>query len=152
MSWNGDNKLEFNVYKKLGELAKYLNVESHHHRHHKTAVLSGVELHLALLTIMTDDNADVSLSEIYPDKHEALLSIAGQLKLGRRIRTMREVLTYEPRSNNTRREKGSRHIDKSDTFFICKYATLGHRHRPINQVIKRVRNSYRLKWLRPRVI
>jgi hypothetical protein len=41
-----------------------------------TAVLSGVELRLALLTTMTLTNADLSLLDIYPDKHKAL-SIPG---------------------------------------------------------------------------
>ncbi len=81
---------------------------------------------------MTDANTDMCLSEIYPDKHKAL-SIVGQLKPGWQI-------------------KGSPHINKHDTLFIRKYANLGHRHRPINQVIKCLRNSYRLKWLQPRVI
>jgi hypothetical protein len=71
------------VYKKPGELIKYLNNDSHHHRNHKAAVLSGVELHLALLTTKTANNENQSISDNYPDKHEALI-IAGQLKNGKK--------------------------------------------------------------------
>jgi hypothetical protein len=51
---------------------KYLNSDSHHHRRHKTTVLSGIELHLALLTTRTPTNANLSLSDIYLDKDKAL--------------------------------------------------------------------------------
>jgi hypothetical protein len=83
ISWNDEGRPHFNVYKKPGELVKYLNHNSHHHHSHKTAVLSGVELRLALLTMKTADNLNKSMSDIYPDKHEAL-TIAGQLKPGQK--------------------------------------------------------------------
>jgi hypothetical protein len=38
LSQNNESKLYFGVYKKPGELVKYLNDNSHHHRNHKTAV------------------------------------------------------------------------------------------------------------------
>ena len=73
------------------ELVKYLNNDSHHHCNRKRAVLSGAELRLALLTTMTNSNADLSLSDIYPDKHEALRS-AGQLSKDQKMRTLSAVL------------------------------------------------------------
>jgi hypothetical protein len=85
------------VYKKLGEIVKYLNIESHHCCHHKSAILSRVELHLALLTTMIDADANMGLWEIYPDKHSTF-SIAGQLKPGQQMSTMCKVLTYKPQS------------------------------------------------------
>jgi hypothetical protein len=60
------------MHKKPGKLVNYLNSDSHHHWHHKTAVLSGIELHLALISTRTWANAYLSLSDIYPDKDEAL--------------------------------------------------------------------------------
>jgi hypothetical protein len=72
LSWNKENNLLFNVHKKPGKLVKYLNSDSHHHWHHKTAVLSGVKLRLSLLTTRTPTNANLSLSDIYPDKDKAL--------------------------------------------------------------------------------
>jgi hypothetical protein len=66
LSWNKNNRLNFNVHKKPNKLVKYLNIHSHHYRHHKSVVLSGVELQLALLTTMTPENADLSISTIYP--------------------------------------------------------------------------------------
>jgi hypothetical protein len=85
-------KLRFNVYKNPGKLIKYLNTNSHHHRNHKTAVLQGVELRLAMLATVSDKNKNLSLSDIYPDKHKAL-SIAGQIKTSEKMRTtLREVL------------------------------------------------------------
>ena len=78
LSWNEQHKLNFNVHQEPGELVKYLNHDSHHHRHHKAAVLQGVELRLALLTTMTPENANMSMSDIYPDKYD--VPIAGQLK------------------------------------------------------------------------
>jgi hypothetical protein len=83
ISWNDKGKPHFSVYKKPGELVKYINHDSHHHRSHKTAVLSGVELRLALLTTKTADNLNKSMLDIYPDKHEAL-TIAGQIKPGQK--------------------------------------------------------------------
>jgi hypothetical protein len=76
LSWNNRNNLLFSVYKKPGKLVKYLNMDSYHHRHHKAAVLTNVELCLALLTILTPTNAEMSISNIYLDKHDAL-QIAG---------------------------------------------------------------------------
>ena len=81
LSWTNAGKLRFNIYKKPGKLIKHLNINSHHHTNHQTAVLQGVELRLALLTMVLDKNENLSLSDIYPDKHEAL-SIAGQIKTG----------------------------------------------------------------------
>ncbi len=81
----------FNVYKKPGELVKYLNHDSHHHPSHKTAVLSGLELRLAQLTTKTADNLTKSMSDIYPDKHDAL-TIAGQLKHGKKMHKLGDIL------------------------------------------------------------
>jgi hypothetical protein len=69
---------------------KYLNTHSHHYCHHKSAVLSGVELQLALLTTMTPDNADLSISTIYQDKLKALRTV-GQLKENQEMRTVQAV-------------------------------------------------------------
>ncbi len=69
LSCNDAGNIKFNAYKKPGELIKYLNTNSHHHKNHKTAALQGVELRLALLTTVSDDNKTLSLSDIYPDKH-----------------------------------------------------------------------------------
>ena len=70
-------------------------------------VLKGVELRLALLTTMTPDNAHMSMSDIYPDKHEAL-SIAGQLKPSEKMRTLAAILSEEETSGRTRARKKSR--------------------------------------------
>jgi hypothetical protein len=84
LSWNKDNTLLINIHRKPGKLVKHLNSDSHHHWHHKSAVLSGVELRLALLTTRTPANANLSLLDIYPDKDKAL-RLAGQLKLGQKM-------------------------------------------------------------------
>jgi hypothetical protein len=94
LSWNENNCLNFTVHKKPNELVKYLNTHSHHYHHHKSAVLSGVELQLTLLTTMTPENADTSTSTIYPDKHEALQT-AGQLKENQEMQTLRAILEDE---------------------------------------------------------
>ncbi len=90
ISWNDKRRPHFNVYKKLGELVKYLNHDSHHHRSHKTAVLSGVELPLALLTTKTAYNLTKSMLDIYPDKNA--LTIAGQLKPCQKMHTLGDIL------------------------------------------------------------
>jgi hypothetical protein len=104
------------------------NSDSHHHRHHKTAVLSGVELCLALLTTRTPDNTNLSLSDIYRDKDKAL-RLAGQLKLGQKMQTLIAVLDNETNSVPARLKKKSRTIDKRDSLFIVKYASLGRSRR-----------------------
>jgi hypothetical protein len=124
LSWNEYDKLTFGVHCKPGELVKYLNTNSHHHRHHKAAVLKGVELRLALLTTMTPENAHMSMSDIYPDKHEAL-SIAGQLKPSEKMRTLAAILSVEETSGRTQARNKSRSIDRRDSLFIVKYASLG---------------------------
>ncbi len=48
LSWNDVGKIKFTIYKKLSELIKCLNTDSHHRKNHKTAVLHGVELCLTL--------------------------------------------------------------------------------------------------------
>jgi hypothetical protein len=45
-----------------------------------------------------------------------------------------------------------RAIDKRDSFFVVKYASLGQSHRPITKVIKYLRILYKLKWLHPCVV
>ncbi len=72
LSWSEKDELNFKVHEKPNKLVKYLNSHSHHHCHHKKAVLSGVELPLALLTSLTPANANLSMSDIYPAKHESL--------------------------------------------------------------------------------
>jgi hypothetical protein len=151
LSWNENNCLNFNVHKKPNKLMKYLNTHSHHYHHHKSAVLSGVELRLTLLTTMTPKNADLSISTIYPDKNEALQT-AGQLKENRELQTLQAVLKDESQSGPLQLERKSHKTDHHDTLFITKYANLGPNTRPINQVIKKLRNQYNLRWLRPRVV
>jgi hypothetical protein len=150
LSWSEENTLSFSVYCKPGELVKYLNTDSHHHRNHKSAVLSGVELRLALLTTRTTANELCSLSTLYPDKHEAL-RIAGHLKAGEQMRKLGTVLDDESKSGPARLEKKSRAVDKRDSYFIAKYASLGN-HRTIQQCISYWKKSFQLKWLRPRVV
>ena len=99
-----DNTLTFDIHRKPGRLVKYLNTDSHHHPHHKTVVLSSAELRLALLTIHTPGNADLSLLDIYPDKHKAL-RLARQLKPGQMMQTLSAVLNDESRSGPVRLEK-----------------------------------------------
>jgi hypothetical protein len=81
-------------------------MDSHHHRHHKAAVLAGVELRLALLTTMIAANADMSLSNIYPDKHDTL-QIAGQIHRGDKMRVLKAILDEDLKSGIARREKKS---------------------------------------------
>jgi hypothetical protein len=66
----------------------------------------------------------LSLSDIYPDKDEALW-LAGQLKLGQKMRTLSAVLDDKMSSGPARLEKQSRAIDKRDSFLIVKYSSLG---------------------------
>ena len=94
LAWTDDNKIRFCVHRKPGELVKYLNTDSHHHRTHKKAVLSGVELRLALLTTRTPENENLCLSDLYCNSHLAL-QIAGQLKEGQKMRTLGAVLDDE---------------------------------------------------------
>jgi hypothetical protein len=126
-------------------------LDSHHHQHHKTAVLSGVELRLALLTTSIPANADLSLLDIYPNKDEAL-RLTGQLKLGQKMQTLSAVLDNKTSSGPARLEKQSHAVDKRDSFLIVKYASLGHSQQPIVKVVKHLKNLYRLKWLRPCVV
>jgi hypothetical protein len=76
---------------------------SDHHKNHKAAILSGVELQLALLTMVTADNKNLSMSDIYPDMHEAL-SISGQLKPNQKMRSLHDILDDESWSGPSRLE------------------------------------------------
>jgi hypothetical protein len=64
------------------------------------------------------------MSDIYPDKHEAL-SISGQLKPKQKMRLLRDILDDESWSGPSRLEKQLHAIDKHDSFFIAAYAHLG---------------------------
>jgi hypothetical protein len=81
-------------------------------------------LRLALLTTRTPANANLSLSDICPDKDKAL-RLAGQLKLGQKMRTLSTVLEDEINSGTARLEKKSCTINKHDSLFVVKYASLG---------------------------
>jgi hypothetical protein len=139
------------MHKKPGKLVKYLNSDSHHHWHHKTMVLSDVELRLALLTKRTLAKANLSLFDIYPDKDKAL-RLARQLKLGQKMRTLSAILDDKTNSGLARLEKKSRTINKHDSLFVVKYASLSQSHRPMIKVIKHLWSLYKLKWLRPRIV
>ncbi len=93
----------------------------------------------------------MSLLDVYPDKDEAL-RLAGQLKLGQKMQTISAVCDDKTSSGPARLEKQSRDVNKRDSFLIVKYASLGHSQQPIVKVVKQIRNSYRLKWLRPHVV
>jgi hypothetical protein len=151
LSWNDEGKLYCGVYKKPGELVKYLKNDSHHHQNHKAIVLSSVELHLALLTTKTAANENQSISDVYPDKHESL-TISGQLKNGKKMQKLGEVLEDESRLGPRRLKKQSHGMDKCNTLFIVKYANLGKQQQPISMVIKSLWNAYQLKWLCPHVV
>ncbi len=122
-SWNDKGKLYFGVYKKPEKVVKYLNHDSHHHRNHRAAVLSSVELHLTLLTTKTAADENQSISDTYPDKYDAL-TITGQLRNGKKMQMLGEVLEDKLRLGPTRLKKRSRTMDKRDTLFIVKYASL----------------------------
>ncbi len=137
LSRNDIGQLNFTIYKKLGKLVKDLNIHSHNHKHHKTAVLLGMELHLALLTTLSNDNASM---------HEAL-SITRQIKAGQKMRTLCKVLGDKSWSGPAQLEKQLRSIDKRDSFSIVKYANFGKSQQPINQVICCLQHEFWLKWL-----
>ncbi len=110
-----------------------------------------MEQRLALLTTVSEENEDLSLSNIYPDKHE-VLSIAGQIKPGKKMQALHKVLNDNLTSGPARLDKRLLAVNKRDSFFIVKYASLGKNHRPINQVIRRLRNEFKLKWLHLHVV
>ncbi len=68
------------------------------------------------------------------------------------MQTLSAVLDNKTSSGPAMLKKQSRAIDKGDSFLIVKYASLGHSQQPIIKVVKHLRNLYRLKWLRPRVV
>ncbi len=74
----------------------HLNNDIIHYQNHKATVLFGVELHLAFLTTKTAANENQSISDIDPDKHDTL-TIAGQLKNGKIMQKLGEVLEDESR-------------------------------------------------------
>ncbi len=122
--WSELQQLTFSVHRNPGELVKYLNCDSHHHQKHKTAVLSGVELRLTLLTTRTPQNSNMSLLDLYPNKHDAL-RLAGQLKPDGKMRTLSAVLDDETSSGPARLARKSHEVDKRDSFLVIKYANLG---------------------------
>ncbi len=77
---------------------------------------------------------------------------AEQLKENQEMWTLQAVLEDESQSGPLRLERKSRQTDHCDTLFIIKYANLGTNTRPINQVVKKLRNQYNLRWLRPWVV
>ena len=68
------------------------------------------------------------------------------------MQTLGAVLDDESRSGPARLAKKLHTVDKRDSFLIVKYASLRHSQRPVVQAVKHLRNLYRLKWLRPRVV
>jgi hypothetical protein len=113
----------------------------------------GIELHLALLTSITNENKHPSLLDIYPNKHEAL-SITGQLKADQKMRSLHDILVLDDESwsGPTRLEKQLHAINKLNSFFIVKCAHLGTNQQLTNQVFRCLRNEFQLKWLCPCVI
>jgi hypothetical protein len=105
-----------------------------------------MELRQALLTTRTPTNNDLSLSEIYPDKHDALW-LARQIMFRQKMQMLKAVLDDESSSGPARLEKKLRATNKRDSPIVIKYANLGSNHRPIIQTIKHLKNEYKLKWL-----
>ncbi len=110
-----------------------------------------MELRLALLTTRTPLNSEMSLSDLYPDKHDAL-QIAGQLKPDEKMRTLGAVIDDDTSSGPTRLAQKLREVNKRNSFLVIKYVNLGRAQRPIVHVVKSLRNKCNLKWLRPRVV
>jgi hypothetical protein len=96
------------------QVSKHLG---HHHKNHKAAVLSGAELCLTFLTTLSNDNANLILSDIYPDKHDTFF-IAGQIKASQKMRTSCKVLSVNFQSSPTRLEKQLRAINKHGSFVL----------------------------------
>jgi hypothetical protein len=65
---------------------------------------------------------------------------------------LKAVLDGKSSSGPARLEKKLRATDKHDSLLVVKYANLGSNHRPIIQIIKHLKNEYKLKWLRPQLI
>ncbi len=101
-----------------------------------------------ILTTRIPANKDLSLSKIYPDKHDAL-QLTGQIKFGQKMRALKAVLNNKLSSGPVRIENKLQAIDKRDSLLVEKYANLRSNLRPMKQIIKHLRNEYRLKWLHP---
>jgi hypothetical protein len=71
--WDEWGDLAFTVYRKDGQLPKYLNADSTHPPHVFGAVPHSVLARLANLTTLTEENGNKTMKEIHPD-HISTLS------------------------------------------------------------------------------
>ena len=65
--WDDSGRLEFQVHRKKNQLLKYLNKESTHTKATFKAIPNGVLNRLAKLTSITEEYANMSIQERYPD-------------------------------------------------------------------------------------
>jgi hypothetical protein len=70
--WDEWGDLAFTVYRKDGQLLKYLNADSTHPPHVFRAVPHSVLARLANLTTLTKENGNKTMKEIHPDHINAL--------------------------------------------------------------------------------
>lgn len=72
MYWNEQEELEFRVHLKPNQQLKYLNKGSCHTSECFRSIQQGVQKRLAKITTKTEENANQTLDDIYPDHFAAL--------------------------------------------------------------------------------
>jgi GIY-YIG catalytic domain len=141
-----DDSLQFRVHLKPNQQLKYLNRDSTHNNACFRAIPSGVYQRLAKLTTMTDDNEHKSLEELYPDHLHQLrksdLVNNSTPTLAEELERYRESIQPQTRQNRKLRQQDR----KRNLFFCVGYSRAWKT--PIHRIIKTVKESLNLSWLR----
>ncbi|CAB9517283.1 expressed unknown protein [Seminavis robusta] len=149
--WQNQQNLQFKVHLKPNQQLLYLNKGSSHTSTCFDSIPRGVCHRLAKLTTVTEDNADTSLQDLYPD-HFAALKHANLINKHTmpKIPTLREANhIFKPKSPTNRQLQQKKRDARRTTYFCIGYSKAWTT--PIWKVIQNlIQNKYpTLKWIRP---
>eukprot|EP00957_Ditylum_brightwellii_P179507 13675312-Ditylum_brightwellii.AAC.1 len=146
MSWKNNN-LHFLVYSKENQTIKYVNKESCHRTLVFKAVPAGVFTWIGQLTLLTQENENTSIMELYP-LHAAALNTAKLLP--KKIPTVSELYQQEDDRRQRSKKKEEEKEKKRDDMTI--YFVVGHsrfwKKFNIMRNIQRLKKRFNLTYLR----
>ncbi len=146
--WYAQQALHFKVHLKTNQQLQYLNKGSAHTHACFRAIPTGVCHRLAKLTTITPENANIPLSQLYPQHFQALQQANLLTKHSlEKIPTLAEAQNLYQPVDPSKRALQQRQRDARRTTYFCIGKSMAWTT-PIWLIIKKLKKKHHLKWLR----
>jgi hypothetical protein len=146
MFWHDEGSLDFRVHLKPNQQLKYLNRDITHTAACFRAIPHGVSTRLAKLTTVLPSNESTSMEDLYPLHYEKLrqANLLNQptSTLSQEFEKYKQSTTNEAKTTKLRRQRNR----KRTVYFCIGYSRAWTT--PIHTMIKEVKTSLGLSWLR----